>query len=146
MWSWRRKLNKRGRYNNKKLIYTKTVIRGFQRVTVEEPSLLGGCAVWLENLFLKFPRNIPLTSSGLWVNSRTCNYEDGGGILLRNIGKPLPNHTAQKPTRPAFSNGNSFATTYHWNGNCGEHTTFAFSVCLSLSLTLSLSLSRKRAD
>jgi len=34
---------------------------------------------------------------------RNNRSEDGGGIFLRNIGKPLPNHTAQKPTRPAFS-------------------------------------------
>jgi hypothetical protein len=51
----------------------KTVNWGCHRLTAQGAGLLRCCAVWLGNLFPKFRRNVPPSSSGLWDNSGTHN-------------------------------------------------------------------------
>ena len=81
----------------------KTVIWGLHGMTVWKAGLLGFCAMCLGNSFQTFRRNVPPSSSKLWVNSRTHNPEDEGGRFLRNVGKQLTNNTAQQPRKPVSS-------------------------------------------
>jgi hypothetical protein len=57
---------------------------------IEEAGLLGCCTVWLGNCFPTFQKNVPPSSSGLWV---VFNVEDDGNTFLRNFGNKLPNYT-----------------------------------------------------
>jgi len=69
---------------------------------VEEPGLLGCCAVWLGNCFSVFvSESVPPSVSVFWDPDFTHNPNNEGGRFLRNFGSKLPNHTTQQCSRLA---------------------------------------------
>jgi hypothetical protein len=71
------------------LLTIQKVIRGRHCVVIYKTGLLVCCIMWLGNLSPTFRRNLRPSTSDLWINSQTHNYEDQGGRLLRNVGKQL---------------------------------------------------------
>jgi hypothetical protein len=59
-------INEKGKMIRTEYILNKKAeVWGFHWITIEEPGLPGCCSVWLRNLFTKFRRNVPPSSSGL---------------------------------------------------------------------------------
>jgi hypothetical protein len=83
----------------------------------EDASLLCCCTMWLCNLFPTFRRKVLPTSSGLYVNSRNHNNEAEDDNFLRNVGKQLPNHTAQQAEDLLFNTKKGLQLTKYF-GAC----------------------------
>jgi len=59
---------------------------------IEEAVLLDSCALCCGNCFATFRRNIPSSSSGLWICKLTHNAGETVGTFLRNFRNKLPNN------------------------------------------------------
>ena len=82
----------------------------FYRVIVEGPGDLDCCVLGLGDFVSTFRANLPPSSAGFWENSRTYDPEHKGGTFIRNVGKQLPNQTAQQPRDLLFHYDNKLTT------------------------------------
>ena len=77
-----------------------TTIKDFiscKYVFIMSYDLLCSCVFLLVNFFKEIRRKVRTSSSGSWVRRLTYNLENEGRSLLRNVGKKLPDITAQQP-------------------------------------------------